>query len=138
MDTLQCAIVLAKLERFGWELQRRRELARRYHEALAALRPAVRALAVRDDGECAWAQLTVRVAERAAVQRAMRDAGVPTAVHYPKALHHQPAYARWAARQSCPHSAAAAQEVLSLPMSADLHEADLDRVVSSLAAAIHA
>jgi UDP-2-acetamido-2-deoxy-ribo-hexuluronate aminotransferase len=137
MDTLQCAVVLAKLERFEWELQRRRELARRYHAALAALH-GVQAVAARPYGESAWAQMTVRVPRRDPVMRALAAAGVPTAVHYPKALHHQPAYAEFATAGECPQSVAAANEVLSLPMSADLREADLNRVVLALAGALAA
>jgi len=137
MDTLQCAIVLAKLERFDWELQRRRALAQRYHAALAAV-PGVRAVAQRPDGDSAWAQLTVRVPRRDAVARALAAAGVPTAVHYPRPLHHQPAFAAYAAAGDCPHSVAAAAEVLSLPFSADLREDDLARVVAQLGAALGA
>jgi UDP-2-acetamido-2-deoxy-ribo-hexuluronate aminotransferase len=137
MDTLQCAIVLAKLERFDWELQRRRALAQRYHAALAAV-PGVRPVTQRPDGDSAWAQMTVRVPRRDAVARALAAAGVPTAVHYPRPLHHQPAFAGYAAAGDCPHSVTAAIEVLSLPFSADLREDDLGRVVAQLAAALGA
>lgn len=137
MDTLQCAVVLAKLERFQWELEQRRALARRYLSALAPLR-GVQAVAERPYGQSAWAQMTVRVQRREPVVRALQAAGVPTAVHYPKPLHHQPAYAAFAGADECPHSIAAAAEVLSLPMSADLREADLQRVVDVLAAALAA
>lgn len=137
MDTLQCAIVLAKLERFDWELQRRRALAQRYHTALAGL-PGVRPVVQRPEGDSAWAQLTVRVPRRDAVARALAAAGVPTAVHYPRPLHHQPAFAAYAAAGDCPHSVGAAAEVLSLPFSADLRENDLDRVVAQLGAALGA
>jgi UDP-2-acetamido-2-deoxy-ribo-hexuluronate aminotransferase len=128
MDTLQCAVVLAKLERFEWELQRRRALGERYHRLLAGV-PGVTTLAVRPGRECVWAQYTVLVDDRARVQTALHDAGIPTAVHYPKPLHHQPAYAAYAPPRPCPVSESVAQRVLSLPMSADLSEADQDRVV---------
>jgi UDP-2-acetamido-2-deoxy-ribo-hexuluronate aminotransferase len=128
MDTLQCAVVLAKLDRFEWELQRRRELGGRYQRLLAGL-PGVTTLAVRPGRECVWAQYTVLVDDRPAVQAALHDAGIPTAVHYPRPLHHQPAYAAYAPPRPCPVSEAVAQRVLSLPMSADLSEADQDRVV---------
>jgi UDP-2-acetamido-2-deoxy-ribo-hexuluronate aminotransferase len=134
MDTLQCAVVLAKLERFEWELQRRAELGARYERLLAGV-PGVQAVAVRPDRNTVFAQFTVMVDERTAVQAALKAAGVPTAVHYPKPLHHQPAYAAHCCPECCPHSTRAAQRVLSLPMSADLGEADQDRVVAALAAA---
>jgi UDP-2-acetamido-2-deoxy-ribo-hexuluronate aminotransferase len=137
MDTLQCAIVLAKLERFDWELQRRAELGARYQRLLAGV-PGVTTLTVRSDRTSVWGQYTVRVGDRARVQAAMQAAGVPTAVHYPKPLHHQPAYAAHVPPRPCPVSEQAAQQVLSLPMSADLSEADQDRVVDALAAAVGA
>src|SRR3954463_12548700 len=127
MDTLQCAVVLAKLGRLDWELQRRRELGARYHERLAPL--ALRPPAVRPDRDCVWGQYTVRVDDRARVQAVLAEAGVPTAVHYPKPLHRQPAYEQFGDPDGCPLALAAADEVMSLPMSADLSDADLDRVV---------
>jgi len=134
MDTLQCAVVLAKLGRLDWELQRRRELGARYHERLAPLN--VTTLAVRPDRDSVWGQYTVRVADRARVQSVLTEAGVPAAVHYPKPLHRQPAYAHLGNPDSCPVAIAAADEVMSLPMSPDLSDADMDRVVAALAAAV--
>lgn len=133
MDTLQCAIVLAKLERFEWELQRRRELGARYHRLLEDAAKVGR-LTVRPDRDCVWAQYTVFVDDRAAVQAKLQAAGIPTAVHYPKPVHHQAAYARFAAERACPNSICAGVRVLSLPMSADLTEAQQDRVVQALLA----
>ncbi|BDI03044.1 DegT/DnrJ/EryC1/StrS family aminotransferase [Sphaerotilus microaerophilus] len=139
MDTLQCAVVLAKLERFDWELQRRREIGDRYGRLLAPLQAqGLGLLAVRPDRDCVWAQYTVFVPQRARVQAALQAAGVPTAIHYPKPAHHQGAYAAYAPVDACPASIAAAQRVMSLPMSADLSEADQDRVVAALADALAA
>ena len=137
MDTLQCAVVLAKLPRFAWEIQRRQALAERYGRLIQArlidLGAPVQLLAVRPDRDCVWAQYTVMVDQRAKVQAALQAAGIPTAVHYPKPLHHQPAFAADCCPDCNPHSIRAAQRVLSLPMSADLSEADQDRVVAALA-----
>jgi UDP-2-acetamido-2-deoxy-ribo-hexuluronate aminotransferase len=134
MDTLQCAIVLAKLPRFAWELERRRQLGARYAQLLQGI-PGLRLLAVRPDRDCVWGQYTVFVENRAAVQAALKEAGIPTAVHYPKPLHHQPAYAAHCCPECCPVSLQVSQQVLSLPMSADLTEADQDRVAAALRAA---
>jgi len=133
MDTLQCAIVLAKLERFEWELQRRHELGARYQALLDGA--ALELLQVRADRDCVWAQFTVCVDDRDAVQQALRDASVPTAVHYPRALHRQPAYAT-DAFGPLPSAERAAGRVLSLPMSADLSELDQDRIVQALRRAV--
>jgi UDP-2-acetamido-2-deoxy-ribo-hexuluronate aminotransferase len=132
MDTLQCAIVLAKLERFDWEIAQRLEIGERYQHLLAAV-PGVRRLAVRGDRDCVWAQFTIFVDDRKTVQAGLQAAGIPTAVHYPKPLHHQPAYAHHGRPDDCPQSIRAAGQVLSLPMSADLSQADQQRVVQALA-----
>ncbi|MEX8494369.1 DegT/DnrJ/EryC1/StrS family aminotransferase [Sphaerotilus sp.] len=139
MDTIQCAVVLTKLSRFDWELQRRRELGARYHQLLAPLagrHPGFGLLTMRPDRDSVWGQYTVFVPERAKVQAALQAAGIPTAVHYPKPLHHQAAYAAFCCPDCCPHSVAAAARVMSLPMSPDLSEADQDRVVAALADAL--
>ena len=135
MDTLQCAVVLAKLERFEWETARRLALGDRYRQKLAGVR-GLRLLNVRAGRECVWAQYTVFVEDRAAVQASLSTQGVPTAVHYPKPLHHQPAYAALCHPDCCPQSVLAAEQVLSLPMSADLSDAQQDRVVGALLAAL--
>ena len=70
------------------------------------------------------------------MQAVLAEAGVPTAVHYPKPLHRQPAYVKFGDPDGCPLSIAAADEVMSLPMSADLSDADIDRVVAALTAAV--
>ncbi len=135
MDTLQCAIVLAKLERFEWEVARRLVLGERYRQRLSGVR-GLRLLAVRDDRDCVWAQYTVFVENRSAVQAALAAQGIPTAVHYPKPVHHQPAYAALCCPDCCPQSVLAGQQVMSLPMSADLSEAQQDRVVGAVLAAL--
>ena len=91
---------------------------------------------MRPDRDCVWGQYTVFVEQRARVQSVLQALGVPTAVHYPKPLHRQVAYAMHAAPGDCPVSVQVAEQVLSLPMSADLSFADQDRVARALAAAL--
>ena len=69
------------------------------------------------------------------MQARLQAQGIPTAVHYPKPLHLQPAYAADCCPECCPESVRAGQRVMSLPMSADLSEADQERVVRALVAA---
>jgi UDP-2-acetamido-2-deoxy-ribo-hexuluronate aminotransferase len=137
MDTLQCAVVLAKLERFDWELQQRRDLGARYHALLGQV-AGVTLINVPKDQDCVWAQYTVLVDQRDAVQARLKEQGIPTAVHYPKPVHHQPAYAALCCPDCCPQSVLAAQRVMSLPMSADLSHEQQDRVVVALKAALAA
>jgi UDP-2-acetamido-2-deoxy-ribo-hexuluronate aminotransferase len=135
LDTLQAAVLLAKLERFDWELQRRHEIGARYGQLLAGV-PGVRPVTVREGRDCVWGQYTVFVDGRAEVQARLSAQGIPSAVHYPKPLHRQPAYAACDPICRCPHSEQVASQVLSLPMSADLQPAEQDRVVAALAGAL--
>jgi UDP-2-acetamido-2-deoxy-ribo-hexuluronate aminotransferase len=128
MDSLQCAVVLAKLERFEWELERRIALARRYDELMERFRP----IRVRKDRTSAFAQYTLRTAQRDRIQQVLKEKGIPTAVHYPQSLHQQPAYAAAYRGLSFATSEKLAREVISLPMSADLAEADQDRIAAAL------
>lgn len=137
MDTIQCAIVLAKLERFEWEIERRVELGQKYLDRLTG-QNAVGLPTVRSENTCVWAQFTVQVADRDAVIEALKNDGVPTAVHYPIPLHKQPAYAALSVAGSpLIHSEAVAAAVLSLPFHAYLGEDTIDKVVQSLVAAVN-
>jgi UDP-2-acetamido-2-deoxy-ribo-hexuluronate aminotransferase len=129
MDSLQCAVVLAKLGRFEWELERRIALAKRYDKLLERFRP----IRVKADRTSVFAQYTLRSAERDRIQQVLKEKGIPTAVHYPQSLHQQPAYASAYRGLSFPMSEKLAREVISLPMSADLAEADQDRIAAALA-----
>ncbi len=137
MDTLQCAVVLGKLERFDWEVQQRLRLGDRYQQLLADL--PLQRLAVRPDRDCVWAQFTVQVEDRDAVIQQLKAAGIPTAIHYPRPLHRQTAYAdRCRVPAPLPHAESAAERVMSLPMSPDLTEAQQDQVIAALRQALGA
>ena len=135
MDTLQCAVVLAKLDRFEWEIAQRLDKGERYRQMIRDSGAPVGLLAVRPDRDCVWGQFTIFVDQREALQQRLQAMGVPTAVHYPKPLHLQPAYADLCCPDCCPVSVGAGQRVMSLPMSADITESDMRRVVDALASA---
>jgi len=134
MDTLQCAVVLAKLERFAWEIERRLLIGDQYREMIRKAGAPVELLTVRPDRTCVWGQFTVMTGDRDGLQTDLKARGVPTAVHYPRPLHQQPAYAAYSRQKSFPFSEAAAGRVLSLPMSADLSPDQQRRVVDALLA----
>jgi UDP-2-acetamido-2-deoxy-ribo-hexuluronate aminotransferase len=133
MDTLQCAILLGKLARFDWEVSRRLELGRVYAERIAASGARAGLMAVRPGRTSVYAQYTVLVEDRDGVQERMRAAGVPTAVHYPRPLHQQPAYQALCDAKPMPVSELLAGQVISLPMSADLTDSHVEVVVAALA-----
>jgi UDP-2-acetamido-2-deoxy-ribo-hexuluronate aminotransferase len=134
MDTIQAAVILGKLERFDWEIDRRLALGTEYRKQLQEAGAKVGLLAVRDDRDCVWAQFTVFVENREAAQKALQAAGVPTAVHYPMSLNRQPAYRDDASAAETVNSHWAGERVMSLPMSADLSPQQMQRIVTAVAA----
>jgi len=135
MDTIQCAVLLAKLDRFDWEVLQRIALGARYAERIRASGARAELVTVRPDRTSVWAQYTVLVDDRDGVQERLRQQGIPTAVHYPRPLHQQPAYEKLCDAKSFPVSERLASRVISLPMSADLSDADMNQVVQALAKA---
>jgi UDP-2-acetamido-2-deoxy-ribo-hexuluronate aminotransferase len=136
LDTIQAAVLLAKLDVFDNELLARSEAANRYS---ALLKEAVQSPRLAPNRTSAWAQYTIEVDDRDTIEGALREAGVPTAVHYPVTLHKQPVFAsqsRFSA-QSFPKAEQAAGRVLSLPMHPYLAATDIERVTDAVKAAMH-
>ncbi len=130
MDTLQCAIVLAKLERFAWEVQQRMEIGQRYNQLLD--QACIARTQQRPERTSVYAQYTVMVPNREALQKRLAEAGIPTAVHYPVPLNEQPAYKHLCCPDCTPVAQQVAKRVMSLPMSADLIEGQMDRIIKAL------
>ncbi len=126
LDTVQAAVLLAKLAVFDDELDARRELARRYDDGLGEV---TRPLTVDPRAESAWAQYTVALANRDDVAAAAKDAGVPTAVYYRAPLHRQPAYSSGLASDDLSNSEWLSDHVLSLPMHPYMSDDDVALVI---------
>lgn len=129
MDTLQCAVVLAKLERFEWEVEQRLKIGARYNELLSDY---VSVVTQRSDRTSVFAQYTVFAENREQLQEQLKVAGIPTAVHYPIPLNEQPAYRHLCCPDSTPISKQRASQVMSLPMSADLTALAQDSIVRAV------
>jgi len=129
LDTLQAAILLAKLDILDEEMAARQRVADGYAEHLQQV--GIEPPRIAPYSRSAWAQYTIRVQDRPAVQAALQAAGIPTAVHYPLPLNRQPAVAAPTAR--LPHGDRAAAEVLSLPMHPYMLASDQERIVAALA-----
>jgi len=114
LDTLQAAVLLAKLEEFDAELLARQRLAAAYDELLHGMVP----VPYREPhNSCTHAMYVIQVENRAAFQEQLRAHDIPTNVHYPFPLHLQPAYADpRVKRGSFPHAEAAAERVVTLPL----------------------
>lgn len=130
MDTLQCAIVLAKLERFEWEVQQRHDIGQLYNQLLDEA--GIARIQQRQERTSVYAQYTVMVPNRDTLQnRLLEVVGIPTAVHYPVPLNEQPAYKHLCCPDCTPVSQKLAKRVMSLPMSSDL-KSEVPKTVSEL------
>ncbi len=133
-DTIQAAVLLAKLPCFEWEVTERGRIGARYTELL---RDVCEAPEVMPENTHVYAQYTIRVPNRDKVAEKMKAQGIPTAVYYPKCLHEQPVFESLGYKYGdFPVSEKASREVLSLPMHPFLTEADQDRVVAAVREAV--
>lgn len=153
MDTLQCAIVMAKWPRFEWEVMQREQIGARYTQMIHTQVPGAKALAADETGKPltalrtltllpdhsnVYAQYTVLVPEREEVLARLQAAGIPTAVHYPVPLNLQPAYKHLCCPDCTPVAGWLAQHVMSLPMGADLTREDQTQITKALMEAVQA
>jgi UDP-2-acetamido-2-deoxy-ribo-hexuluronate aminotransferase len=134
MDTIQAAVLLAKLEVFDEEVRRRAEVGARYSELLQEV---VETPQILEGNTSVNAQYTIEVENRDKFQEEMKRSGIPTTVHYPEALHLQPALAYLGHREGdFPVAEAAAKQVVSLPMHPYLTESDLAHVTGAVARSV--
>ncbi|MBX7230537.1 MAG: DegT/DnrJ/EryC1/StrS family aminotransferase [Bdellovibrionales bacterium] len=131
LDTLQCAILIPKLERFPWELEQRERIAQKYNKSFLHLESRLQLPKVIHDRTSAWAQYTIFVEERESLIQHLSRRSIPHSVHYPLPIHQQPAYKRWN-NGPFPISERASKHVVSLPMYPDLNEENQDRVVEAV------
>lgn len=130
LDTLQAAILNAKIDVFAEETANRNLLADEYSARLSN----VVVTPTKPEGVVsAWAQYTIKVPQRDAFQVSLRELGIPTAVYYPKPMHLQPAYAQFGnGVGSMPISESLSDEVLSLPMNPYWSQKDLNLVCDAV------
>lgn len=132
LDSMQAAVLLSKLTVFDDELAARERIAAYYD---AHLGNTVTIPARVPDSTSAWAIYAVLLrdaAQRDHVQAALKDAGVPTAIYYPRPLHRQPAYANHHDGAALPVSEDLADRIMALPIHPDLSEAQLDHICRSV------
>ena len=135
LDTLQAAILIEKLALFEEEIAARDRIALRYSAALGPI--AARGPRLIAGASSVWAQYTLILDERDRVASDLKAAGIPTAIHYPKALSHQEGYRRYpSVPGGVPVAERLAQRVLSLPMHPYLEPATQDRIIAALRRAL--
>lgn len=157
LDTLQAAILLAKMAVFPDEVQRRWEIGNRYSAFVQERCPDVVTPYIQPGNRSVYAQYTLQVENRDKVQMLLKEKGIPTAVHYPIPLHRQPVFmdlcqptfmenngGNPGIREdldprnslSLPVSELLSKRVISLPMHPALTEEDQKTVVDALASAV--
>ena len=129
LDTLQAAVLLAKLPHFQWEVEQRNRIGARYTDAL---RGSCGVPEVEAGNTHVYAQYTLRTPHRDALGAYLKEQGIPTAVYYPKCLHEQPIFKDSPGAGNLPESERASREVISLPMHPFLSEADQDKVINAV------
>jgi UDP-2-acetamido-2-deoxy-ribo-hexuluronate aminotransferase len=132
MDSLQAAVLLAKLEIFPQEISMRQVVARRYDELLSA---PVTTPYLAADNTSVYAQYTIQVDDRDGLQAFLQTRGIPSAIHYPKPLYRQPIMQTLGYEQTtqCPVTEQVASRVLSLPMHPYLTAEQQQEVVEQIA-----
>ena len=140
LDTIQCAILLAKLERYDWEVEARNKIATNFSQSFIGLEkidPQFSTPFVKPDHVSVWAQYTVTVTHRDLFQKKMQELGVPTTVHYPMTMPDQPWYkANTPLRHDITQSRWAASHVISLPMYPDMNIENQNKVIAAVKQAV--
>lgn len=136
LDTIQCAILLAKLERYDWEVEQRNKIANNFSESFMGLEKLDSQFStplIKSGNTSVWAQYTVTVTNRDAFQKKMQEFSVPTTVHYPMTMPDQPWY-----KENAPvggdisNSRWAANHVISLPMFPDMNPSQQTTVIEAV------
>ena len=133
MDSMQAAVVLAKLEIFDSELSRRTEIAAMYNELLGQK---VQLPVPPRNTVSGWGLYSVLVEDRNRVQAVLKAAGIPTAIYYSQPLHEMTAFRDYAPEGGLPVCESLSQRILSLPMHPYLTDEQVRYIGETLAAAV--
>ena len=137
LDTIQAAVLLEKLKAFKeYELDAVNAAAKAYSKRLSG---AVKVPAIPTSAGSSWAQYSVLLEsseQRAKVQESLKAEGIPSMVYYPLPMHLQKAFEGSAGLRECPVASSLCERVLALPMHPYLTEEQIDKVTSTLLAAL--
>ena len=134
MDTIQAAILIEKMKLFPKEIKLRQKVAAIYDELLDSK---VRTPTILKGNTSVYAQYTIEVSDREGVQQQLQSKGIPTAVHYPIAMHQQQALSYLNYKMGdFPYAEKASHGVISLPMHPYLQESDQVKIVNEVITAL--
>ena len=131
LDTIQAAVLLAKLEIFAEEIQLRQDVAKRYSNGL---RDFITVPLVKEYNISAWAQYSILHPQRDAVIARLKGQNIPTAIYYPLPLHLQEAFTHLGYKKGdFPISEKTAHEIFSIPMHPYLSIEDQEKIMKIIA-----
>ena len=140
LDTIQAAVLLAKLQVFEKEITLRQGVAAKYDKLLKDLGSKISTPFIDSSNSSAFAQYTIEVQDRDIFRSKMEKEGVPTAVHYPIPVHKQPVLSESDCEENLgtyPVTEAICQRVVSLPMHPYLTSEELETVSNSVKKSIN-
>lgn len=130
LDSLQAAVLNAKLDHYDKDVKRRQEVAQTYSKYLNDHIPIP---VIKEDRTSVWAQYSIRLDKRDLFQEKLKMAGIPTAIHYPMPLHLQECFVYLGGRKGdFPISEKISEEIMSLPMNPYLTEEEIDYITTNL------
>jgi len=141
MDTIQCAVVNVKLKYYQKDLALRQEVAQKYTQALGSVALASQIILpyIKENTTSAFAQYSIRVKNRDDVQAKLKEAGIPTAVHYPMSLHLQECFAYLGYKEGdFPIAERVSKEIMSLPMNSYLSDEEIEYIAKNIKSVIDA
>jgi len=131
LDTLQAAVLNVKLKHYKKDLALRQEVASKYTQALGS--KVLTLPYVNKNATSAWAQYSIRVKNRDELQEKLKEAGIPTAVHYPMPLHLQECFEYLGYKKgSFPISELVSSEIMSLPMNPYVTDEEIEYISKNL------
>jgi len=130
LDAIQAAFLNVKIDHIDEWNEKRRSIAKRYNEGLSDV---VRTPVERPENYHIFHQYTIRTDRRDELREYLKENGIATAIHYPRPLHLQPAFAYLGYKEGdFPVAERAAKEVLSLPVFPEMRDDEIDYVIQTI------
>ena len=130
LDTIQAAILIAKLKYYAKELKDRQRIAKIYTNNLSSC---IKTPIIKSNRSSVWAQYTIRANKRDELQVNLKNCGIPSAVHYPHPLHLQECFKYLNYKHGdFPIAEKASEEVMSLPLNPFLTAKEIDYISEKL------